>query len=135
MTVRRRGTPYHKGRWQVARERGRIEDAAPPAGLRESVPVDGIVAAVMGRLGLADRCNGDLLAAKWPELVGPGVAAHARPGRLENGRLTVFVDSSVWLNELQRYSGPLLTERVRKLLGADKVKALRFQLDPDGRAR
>lgn len=38
---------------------------------------------------------------RWEELVGPDVAAHARPVRLSDGRLTVEVDDPVWATQLR----------------------------------
>lgn len=36
----------------------------------------------------------------WDRVVGPRIAAEARPERLEGGRLFVKVKSAVWRNEL-----------------------------------
>ena len=51
------------------------------------------VAAVAGDLGMGDVRSLGVLAASWPELVGEGVAAHARPRSLRHGVLTIAVDS------------------------------------------
>jgi predicted nucleic acid-binding Zn ribbon protein len=76
----------------------------------------------------------DSMVAEWPALVGKAVAAHCRPGRLEKGELTVFVDSSVWLNELVRYSRQQLLSNLQAKFGRNEVRSVRVQLDPDGPA-
>ena len=68
--------------------------------------------------------------ASWPDVAGPAVAKHTRPGRLERNTLVVFVDSSAWLNDLLRYGQKLILEKLQKKFGADKISAVRFLLDP-----
>jgi predicted nucleic acid-binding Zn ribbon protein len=75
------------------------------------------------------------LVAAWPEIVGPQVAMHARPGRLERGLLVVYVANSVWLAELNRLFQKPMLENIRRHLGTNDVRALRLQLDPDPPAR
>ena len=69
------------------------------------------------------------LTGEWPTLVGT-VAAHARPGRLVNGELIVYVDSSVWLSELQRYGEKEMLENLQRRFGRELVRRIRLQLDP-----
>ena len=70
------------------------------------------------------------LVERWGEVVGKGVAAHTRPGRLSNLELTIFVDSSVWLSELQRYAQRELLTNLQKAFGRDVIQKVRLQLDP-----
>lgn len=53
---------------------------------------------------------------RWEALVGPDVAAHARPTVLADGRLVVTVDHPAWATQL-RWLGPQLLARLRTDLG------------------
>ncbi|MDA0578097.1 MAG: DUF721 domain-containing protein, partial [Verrucomicrobia bacterium] len=74
------------------------------------------------------------LATEWPHLVGNDVARHTRPAGLERRVLLVYVDSSVWLSELQRFGQKQILTNLQKRFGQDCVPALRLRLDPDGGA-
>lgn len=49
---------------------------------------------------------------RWSELVGEQIAAHARPLKLEQGRLFVEVDEPAWATQL-RFLETELLERLR----------------------
>ena len=127
MGVRRRR--YDKGKWQLARERHQIPLDKPPAGGQEV-----LVGRLLPDLLRRYRVGGDVwlqqLTAAWPEIVGPGIAAHSRPGRYTNGWLTIFVDSSTWLSELSRFHSRTMLLRVRERFPKETVKSLRLELDP-----
>ena len=63
--------------------------------------------------------------AAWREAAGPEVSAHARGFVLRDGELLVFVDVSVWANELsvlaEHYRGA-----VNERLGKEAVSSIRF---------
>jgi predicted nucleic acid-binding Zn ribbon protein len=114
----------------VQRERCRLEQSDPLPDDQAAVSIGAIIPRVMARLGLErDRWLGDLRE-EWPAVAGQDVARHTRPGRLDRERLVVFVDSSVWLNELSRYGARTLLENIRRRFGASRVRSLRFQIDP-----
>ena len=69
-----------------------------------------------------ERCE---IALRWPELVGPRVAAHTAPWRLHDGTLTVTVSNSVWLNELTFLRRELIGG-INGRLGAKRVSKVRF---------
>ena len=107
---------------QARRDRADLSDGGIPIGsligpLLKSVKLD-----EQGRLGVLDT--------QWASAVGPGVAAHTRPGRLMNKELTVFVDSSPWLHELKRYAHREMLANLQKTFGAATVRSIRLQLDP-----
>jgi len=126
----RRRKRYHKGRWQIQRERCRFDDSVPPSDEREAVAVGDMVGSVMKRLGLAGREWEGILQREWPELVGDDVARHTRPGRIDRKRLVVYVDSSTWLHELKRYSRGRFLGNIQRRVGADRIASLDFQMDP-----
>lgn len=53
----------------------------------------------------------------WDEVVGPGLARHARPLRIESGTLVVAVDRPAWATEVQALSEAIVS-RVNELTGA-----------------
>ena len=87
----------------------------------------------MKQLRLEDRLWEQTLLSEWEELVGTQVAMHARPGRLDRKVLYVFVSHPTWLSELSRFSQKQMLENLQKRFGADKIRSLRLQLDPEGK--
>jgi len=128
-TSQRRHNP---GRWRVQRERAQVEDPRPPPNPIEAEPISRVIGNVMKRLGLESQQWLASLAAEWSAVVGDAVARHTRPGRYEGHALIVFVDSSVWLNELKRYGQEKILANVQRRAGAGRVRTLSLQPDPDG---
>lgn len=126
----RRRRRYHKGRWEVQCERLRTDRRFPPPDEREPTAVGDLVGAVMKRLGLEGREWESILQQEWPALVGEGVARHTRPGRVDGKLLLIYVDSSSWLHELERYSRGKLLSNIQKRVGTERIASLRFQIDP-----
>jgi predicted nucleic acid-binding Zn ribbon protein len=48
--------------------------------------------------------------AEWTAVVGPTIAAHAKPARLRRGVLVVSVDGPEWMQELQYVKRDLCTK-------------------------
>lgn len=67
----------------------------------------------------------------WGGIVGDSVAKHARPGRIEGARLIVFVDNSVWLNELSRYWKSTIVSNLQKKFGSQRIQSITLRIDPD----
>jgi predicted nucleic acid-binding Zn ribbon protein len=61
--------------------------------------------------------------ARWAEIVGPDLAAHCRPQRLEGGVLTCVAESTAWATQVRLLSAQLLT-RLAAELGPDVVRRL-----------
>lgn len=59
----------------------------------------------------------------WEELVGKGIAAHAKPISLKGGHLRVEVDSNAWATQL-RYMTSDLVKRCCDELGEGAVKQI-----------
>ena len=69
---------------------------------------------------------------EWPELAGPGLAAHAQPVALRDGELVVEVDDPAWASQL-RWLEPELKTRLEALPGGPKIERIRFRLrSPEG---
>ncbi len=64
----------------------------------------------------------------WPEACGETIAARARPVAERDGRVTIACESGAWAQELELMGDPL-RERLEALIGAGRVRALRFTAD------
>lgn len=64
---------------------------------------------------------------EWPELAGPGLAAHAHPVALRDGELVVEVDDPAWASQL-RWLEPELRARLEALPGGPRIERIRFRL-------
>ncbi len=82
---------------------------------------------VLAGRGLAGRLAVFRVAARWEEAVGGVVAEHARPHALKGGKLTVLVDSPVWMQQLSLLR-PDLVEKVNRSLGEELVKDMLLTL-------
>lgn len=60
---------------------------------------------------------------RWAEIVGPEIAARARPVKLDKGRLTVHCDHDVWRTELA-YLKPEILKRIAEVEGRGVVKEI-----------
>jgi len=80
----------------------RTPDAQPPDRRGPRRIREGL-ARVSRELGIADPDAFEIVTSRWEEIVGPAVAARARPRHLRDGVLTVEVDDGGWATQL-RYS-------------------------------
>jgi len=63
---------------------------------------------------------------RWPDIVGPDLAAHARPGSFADGELTVITDSTAWATQV-RLLAPNLVRRLNAELGDGTVRRVRVR--------
>lgn len=89
---------------------------------------------LLASLGLRTDSIQQQLMNLWSEIAGNPLCRHIRPGPLQNTSLTVYVTNSVMLTELRLRQGPALLKNIQAAVGADAVKKLFFQIDPDTRA-
>jgi len=129
---RRREDPV---RWMVTRERFQLPDMEAPAAEPEAAIRDVVNGIFMGIDARRHPALLDQIREAWRELAGPGAANHARPGYLDRQTLVIFVDSAVWLNELARYERAGILARLQQRFGAEAIKALRLQADPEDRRK
>lgn len=61
---------------------------------------------------------------RWPSIVGPDLAEHARPETFEDGVLVVRASSTSWATQLRLLSSTLLA-RIEQETGPDVVRELR----------
>lgn len=60
---------------------------------------------------------------RWAEIVGPDIASHCRPEKLEAGQLTCVAESTAWATQLRLMSGQVLA-RIAAEVGPDIVRRL-----------
>jgi predicted nucleic acid-binding Zn ribbon protein len=65
--------------------------------------------AVARRLGLQDSRGIGRLFADWPTIVGPAMAEHVQPVRLDADSLVVTVDHPAWATQVRRLGDDLLS--------------------------
>jgi predicted nucleic acid-binding Zn ribbon protein len=70
--------------------------------------------------------------AGWEEVVGPAVAAHARPVTLDGDRLVVEVDDPAWATQL-RYLESGVLERLREAAGGAAIRSVDVRVKRPGR--
>jgi predicted nucleic acid-binding Zn ribbon protein len=62
--------------------------------------------------------------ARWTQIVGPDLAAHCRPERLEDGELTCVAESTAWATQIRLLSATILA-KIATEVGAGVVRQLR----------
>ncbi len=63
----------------------------------------------------------------WNSVVGPAISNHAQPSALRRGKLFVYVDSSAWLAQLDRYLKPSIIKSLNEKLGKKVVDNIVFR--------
>jgi predicted nucleic acid-binding Zn ribbon protein len=124
-----------KGQWAIHRERARIDSFRQPPSQTDGDAIGEALPGLMKRLGLDAHHWVETLGQEWDAIVGAAVGKHTRPGRVDGPRLTVFVDSSAWLNELKRFGKREMLRNLQKRFGARRIRDIRLQLDPDRTSR
>jgi predicted nucleic acid-binding Zn ribbon protein len=100
----------------------------------EPVPVtaslDGLLRSLRGGAG---RVEVGGVFGRWEEAVGPMIAAHVRPVRLEHGVLLVEVDEPAWSTQV-RFLADDIRRRLREESGVE-VTSLEVRVRKAGRGR
>ncbi|HZN13654.1 MAG TPA: DUF721 domain-containing protein [Acidimicrobiales bacterium] len=85
--------------------------------------------AVTRRLGAPNAASLGAVFERWAEIVGEGVAGHARPRSLRRGTLIVDVDDTAWASEL-RFLVAQILERCVVVAGPDTVRKIDIKVRP-----
>jgi Dna[CI] antecedent DciA-like protein len=81
------------------------------------------------RVGVKAPVETGKLWARWREIVGPDVAAHARPSSLRDGVLRVRADSPAWATEIG-YLGDEIRRRANDVAAREIVTEVRVWTGP-----
>ena len=84
---------------------------------------------VTRRIGAPSAAVVEAVFSRWAEVVGPGVAANARPVSLANGVLVVGADDPAWASQLRYLAGELLS-RLEHVVGPGSVRRIDVRVQP-----
>jgi len=77
--------------------------------MAEPVPISKSLDSIMKSLRGTDRIQIGGVFGRWDDAVGPTVAAHVRPVRLDHGVLTVEADDPAWATQVKFLAGTITT--------------------------
>ena len=84
----------------------------------DPLPISRSLDSIMKSLRGTDRIQIGGVFGRWDDAVGPTVAAHVRPVRLDQGVLTVEADEPAWATQVKFLSGTI-TSRLAEVAGVD----------------
>jgi len=79
--------------------------------------------------GIGPRLRDAEVHRAWLEVVGPDLAARARPVRFRAGELTVAVRSAPHLQELKSFTGESFRRAANERLGGERIRRVTFRLE------
>ena len=89
-------------------------------------PLNAAVGGLLSARGWQRRAAVGGVFGKWPEIVGPQLAAHTTPDSFDDGELVIEADSPAWATQV-RLLAPQLLKRLADELGADTVRKVRVR--------
>ena len=89
-------------------------------------PVGDIVKAVFERIERGRTLTKEDVEERWKEIAGDA-ARHTRPAALRRATLTVFVDSSAWMQHVTIRKRTLL-KQLKRAFGKDKISGIHFRI-------
>jgi len=92
-----------------------------PAAIRD------VLQSVFARMESEKGLSWEEVESSWRGLVGHGAFRHSKPVALKKKVLTVFVDSSAWMQELTLQKRGILKGLKRKF-GRDRISEIRFKI-------
>ncbi len=102
--------------------------------MRREGPLDSVASVLAGlahRLGLESKLLETRLHRQWSEIVGQQIAAHTRPDQIRFKKLYVYVQHSVWLQQLT-YLKPDLLAKINATAGESLVSDLVLRIGDFG---
>ena len=91
------------------------------------IPISDIIKSVFERLENEKTFSKEDIESQWKGMVGVSGASHTRPASLRKGVLTVFVDSSGWLQEMAMQKRKIL-KQLKRQFGKDKISGIQFRI-------
>jgi predicted nucleic acid-binding Zn ribbon protein len=93
----------------------------------EPRPLEGSLEALSRRLGLEGAVGVGRLFAGWSDIVGPAMAEHVRPLRMDATALVVSVDHPAWATQVRRL-GDTLLDRASEYAGVERPARLEVRV-------
>jgi hypothetical protein len=110
-------------REEILREwRGADEASDLNAGIHRA---GDFIQSILRAAGAEDGLHEDEVRATWKELAGDFIAGHTRPVSVKGGHLLLQVTQPAMRFHLEQMK-PMLLERIRARLGAEKIRSIRF---------
>jgi predicted nucleic acid-binding Zn ribbon protein len=94
----------------------------------DPVPISRSLDSIMKSLRGTDRIQIGGVFGRWDDAVGPTVAAHVRPVRLDQGVLTVEADEAAWATQVKFLSGTI-TARLAEVAGV-QIERIEVRVGP-----
>lgn len=117
-------------KWELDRERFRIEDRFPPPDRHPERRISDILTGLLRKDETENIVLPEVIAERWPVIAGEQLASHVRPSHLKNGILYLQADHPGWLAELRRLPKAGLLKKFAAIPDIQEIKDIRFQLDP-----
>jgi predicted nucleic acid-binding Zn ribbon protein len=127
--LKRRAARHHAaaepaGRGDSAGQRYRPRGySGPGPDPRDPVKLSDVLARLMKARGWQRPTAEATVFGEWEKCVGPDIAAHSRPVKLENGELTVEAESTAWATQLRLLARTILS-RIAGTVGSNVVTKL-----------
>jgi predicted nucleic acid-binding Zn ribbon protein len=93
----------------------------------EPIQVGDIVKAVFADLEREKDLTKEEIEERWKKIAGDAAFKHTRPVSLRKSTLTVFVDSSTWMQEM-RFKKRFLLKQLKSTFGKDKISGIQFRI-------
>lgn len=87
--------------------------------MKKAAPVGSLIEDILSRKGMDVKLREYRAWQVWDDVVGPQIAARARPARIREGVLEVRVDQPVWMQQLQLMKPKILVRLNQHLDGAE----------------
>ena len=94
---------------------------------RVVVPIGDIVKTVFARIESEKTLSREDVEERWKAIAGVSASRHTRPASLRKGVLTVFVDSSGWMQEVNMRKRKIL-KQLKSIFGKDRISAIHFKM-------
>jgi hypothetical protein len=91
----------------------------PP--MKKPASASSLLSDLLKQRGIAERMEDYRAWQVWDQVVGPQIAARARPLRLRDGVLEIRVDQPVWMQQLQLMK-PQILSRLAQRLGRETIR-------------
>jgi predicted nucleic acid-binding Zn ribbon protein len=117
-------------KWQLTRERLRIEEPNPPPARRPDRRIGDILTDILKTEKADCSCLPPVLMERWTAIAGQQIAQHTYPANLREEILYIYTDHPGWLTEVRRLPKKHLLKKISSIPGIPKIKDVRFLLDP-----
>jgi len=89
--------------------------------------IKGILNKVIRRIEKEGPASKEKILIAWQDIVGEKASSHSRPVGIRRRVLTIEIDSSTWLYQLNLKKRAILKD-IKKELGSDKIEDIRFRM-------